>query len=123
MWLSDRGNRITPGRTMTGEVTIGGMNTAVYTDTEMRNAVFFAPGGYFWVPGAGQSMIVLKGEGNEVYCMDRQVTSIPENLEEGEVYITSNGNASIRLKNDGTIGINGDIHVTGRVFVNGTEID
>ncbi len=123
MWLSERQSRSGSGRTVAGEVTIGGMNTAVYTDTEMRNAVFFAPGGYFWVPGAGQSMIVLKGEGGEVYCMDREVASLPADMEEGEVFITSGGDASIHLKNDGTVHINGDLHVAGRVVVNGTEIE
>ena len=123
MWLSNRRAQRTPQNTSVGEVTIGGMNTAVYTNAEMRNAAFFSPGGYFWVPSAGQSMGVIKSEDNESYCMDRQVADLPVDMQEGEVYIVSGGNASIFLKNDGSIRITGDVSVTGRMFVNGTEIN
>ncbi len=123
MWLSSRRPQISPRQATTGEVTIGGANAAVYTDSEKRNAVFFSPGGYFWVPGAGQSMVVIKSGDNETYCMGREVTSMPVEMEEGEVYIVSGGNASIYLKNDGSVQISGDVSVTGRMRVNGTEID
>lgn len=122
MWLSNRKTQATSHQSSIGEVTIGGMKTAVYTDGEKRNSTFFSPGGYYWLPSCGQNMVVIKGEDNEVCCMDREVTELPVDMQEGEVYIVSAGNASLYLKNDGTVQIIGDVSVTGRMFVNGTEI-
>lgn len=126
MWLSNKktssGSARAASGAAVGDVTIGGKNTAVYTDAEMRNAAFFSPGGYFWLPSSGQSMVVIKSADNEVCCMDRQVTDIPVDMEEGEVYIVSGGNASLFLKNDGSIHLSGDVSITGRVFMNGTQI-
>lgn len=105
-----------------GQVTIGGTMTGVYTDGEKRNSTFFSPGGYYWLPKRGQNMIVIKSEDGEICCMDREVTKVPVDMQEGEVYIVSSGKASLHLKNDGTIHISGDISVDGRMLVNGTEI-
>ncbi len=122
MWLSNRKTRAETYGASVGEVTIGGRKTALYTDGEKRNSTFFSPGGYYWIPSCGQNMIVIKGEDNEVFCMDREVTQLPIEMQEGEVYIVSDGKASLYLKNDGTIQISGDISVSGRMFINGTEI-
>lgn len=122
MWLSNRKTQATGNQSSIGEVTIGGVKTVVYTDGEKRNSAFFAPGGYYWLPSCGQNMVVIKSEDNEVCCMDREVTELPVDMQEGEVYIVSAGNASLYLKNDGTVQIIGDVSVTGRMFVNGTEI-
>ena len=121
MWLGER--HALPGGTGAGvgQVTVGGGRTAVFTDYERRNATFFAPGGYFWVPKVGQSMMVIKNGEHEVCCLDREVTQLPQGLEEGEVHICSGG-ASITLKNDGRILVSGEIHLDGRLVVNGNEI-
>lgn len=122
MWLSNRKSQTAVNHPTVGEVTIGGKKTAVYTDGEKRNVAFFAPGGYYWLPSCGQNMVVIKSEDNEVCCLDCEVTEIPIDMQEGEVYIVSNGKASLYLKNDGTVQISGDISVNGRMFINGTEI-
>lgn len=122
MWLANRKVQGKNTQPTVGEVTIGGRKTAVYTNDEKRNAVFFSPGGYFWLPSCGQNMVVIKSEDDEVCCLDREVTELPVDMQEGEVYIVSGGNASLYLKNDGTVQISGDVSVNGRVFVNGTEI-
>ena len=85
MWLSNRRAQAQPKKAAVGEVTIGGTEGAVYTDAEKRNASFFAPGGYFWVPSAGQSMVVIKSEDNETCLMGREVTELPVEMQEGEV--------------------------------------
>lgn len=122
MWLGEKNRGSQPDRASVGQVTVGGINTAVYTDGERRGATLFAPGGYYWVPKAGQSVLVLKNGEHEVCCLDREVTDMPEGLSEGEIMICSQG-ASVTLKNDGTILISGDIEVNGRLTVNGNEID
>ncbi|MBE6948496.1 MAG: hypothetical protein E7456_01495 [Ruminococcaceae bacterium] len=122
MWLSNRKIPAGSNQSAVGEVTIGGRNTAVYTDGEKRNSAFFSPGGYYWLPSCGQNMVVIKSGDGEVCCMDREVTELPVDMQEGEVYIVSGGNASLYLKNDGTVQIMGDVSVNGRMFVNGTEI-
>lgn len=122
MWLSNRKTQVKSYQSSVGEVTIGGRKAAVYTDGEKRNSAFFSPGGYYWLPSCGQNMVVIKSEDNEVCCMDREVTELPVDMQEGEVYIISAGNASLHLKNDGTIQIKGNVSVNGRMFVNGNEI-
>ena len=121
MWLGERNRGGQPDSASVGQVTVGGINTAVYTDGERRGASLFAPGGYYWVPRAGQSVLVLKNGEHEVCCLDREVTDPPEGLCEGEIMVCSDG-ASVTLKNDGSILISGNITVNGRLTVNGNEI-
>lgn len=121
MWLADRDRGRSSEAASIGRVTIGGGNTAVVTDRERRGSVFFAPGGYYWMPSVGDSMVVIKSEDNEVCCFDREVREMPEGMSEGDVLITS-GSAEIHIKKSGQIVIKGDVTVEGRLSVNGTEI-
>lgn len=106
MWLSrkmaaDNSGEIGVG----GVVSVGGENPAVVTDGESRTLEIIAPGGYAWRPDVNQR--VLLWQGNVMGAVQSA-----EKLAPGELLLYSKG-ASIRLGNDGSI------HLTGNVFING----
>jgi len=114
MWLSEitsRG-RGTENGAGPGIVSVGGARPAVVTDGEQREARVFSPGGYCWRPAAGQAVLLVRGTETCVAGAAQEDTS---DLLPGEIRIASNG-ASVVLTNDGTI------KITGRLFVNGTEV-
>ena len=117
MWLSEKKN-VRGKFAGTGKVTVPGESPAVITENEKRNAIVCAPGGYFWKPGDNDDVIVLETDEGTVIagcCMDSC------DLQPGEVAVFSKSGASITLKNDGDIYINGNLHVTGGVFSSGNE--
>ena len=119
MWLSERERRRVEERraaALVGQVTLGGDPAGVYLDGERRDLPVFGPGGYVWRPGLGQQVLVLKaGEQGEAPCVAGAECGGQWTLEPGEVLIHS-GEASIRLKADGTVA------VTGRMTVNGKTV-
>lgn len=110
MWLSEKAAAKGRGANAAevGTAT-GGMS--VFTEAEKRNLPVCAPGGYAWRPKFGEDVLVMK-------CADglsRVLSSVSEpqeGLEGGEVLIYS-GAASICLKNDGRIFLNGDVFING----------
>lgn len=118
MWLSKKLNRETdsPGACV-GAVTIGGENAAVFTNREARNLGVYAPGGYLWKPRKGDSVLVIKGEGESEDCIvATKIGGQLGGMESGEVYIHAGG-ASIYLKNDGSVCINGKLMINGVEYV------
>ena len=119
MWLSERERRRAEERraaALVGQVTLGGDPAGVYLDGERRDLPVFGPGGYVWRPGLGEQVLVLKaGEQGEGLCVAAAECGGQWTLEPGEVLIHS-GEASIRLKADGTVA------VTGRMTVNGKTV-
>ena len=65
-----------------------------------------APYGVLSIPPAGERAVVLPLDDGEVSI---GVLAAAENLSEGEVMLRSSGGASIVLKNDGTVLINGRV--------------
>lgn len=63
-----------------------------------------APYGISYVPVAGEESVVLSAGGENI-CLG--TVSKEENLEPGELMLKSFGGASIALKNDGKVYING----------------
>ncbi|MBQ8851082.1 MAG: hypothetical protein IJZ66_01375 [Oscillibacter sp.] len=69
-----------------------------------------------WLPRRGQGILIVKaGDLGEELCCAGAEMEIPEEMEEGELFLQSGG-ASIFLKNDGRI------LLEGQVFVNGEAI-
>lgn len=111
MWLS---KRITQPEgqedaASLGTVTIGGPEAAVIFDAEKRRALVVSPGGYEWLPEAEDEVLVTRG--NELYIAGKKQDLTQ--LEPGEVRIYSEG-ASIHIKNDGDIEVEGTLYVNGR---------
>lgn len=130
MWLSK--NTVSERRTdaaETGITTIGGSVAGVYTDTENRNVRVCTPGGYFWMPTAGEELLVIKDSGGSRSAAGVVMPQPPEDLAAGEIYIRSAGGCGIHLKNDGRVVIEGEIELSGRVdvrgglYVDGTKVE
>ena len=102
MWLSERKNS-KKTENMTGTVTVSGEKCAVMDFSEHRNIGVFTPGGYYWRPCIGDEVLVLK-DGGIVGTKNCDMGLLP-----GEVCIRSAGGAEIRLLNDGTVRIKGEI--------------
>ena len=121
MWLSKRimqEAREEDAATL-GTVTIGGNDAAVVTDAEKRRAKIITPGGFCWQPSVRDSVLVIKG--NELY-VSGMLQENTGDLAAGEVRVFSNG-ASITLKNNGRVEIDGDVYVNGDLFVHETEME
>lgn len=100
---------------LTGPVTVPGRAAGAYLEGERRGLAVYAPGGYYWAPGLGDEVLVLKaGEQGERPCVVGRAMGRVE-LTPGEVLLAT-GRAAIRLSPDGTVA------VTGNLSVNGTQV-
>lgn len=114
MWLSQRKPIVHTRTAALGNATMEGDWNGVFLDGERRNLPVFAPGGYHWKPLLGQEVLVLNA--TDGACVT--ATHSTADLSPGEVTIAAAlGGASILLKNDGTL------HLNGTVMINGTPID
>lgn len=118
MYLSEIGKnrRESAEEDCMGTVSVGGGSPTVKTADGQQETVLFGPGGMCWVPRRGQSVLVIKagGAGDDV-CIAGAEVSATEGMEPGEVKLFAEG-ASLYIKNDGTICLEG------RVVVNGKEL-
>lgn len=116
MWLSERAAGKKESAAQIGVATIGGEAVGVSTELERRNLKLCAPGGYFWRPRAGESLLIIKcgGEDGESCVAGAQQGGAPEGMENGEVYITSAAGAALWLRNDGRILMTGDLYLNGQ---------
>lgn len=118
MWLSRQ--RQVPrrgGDALTGPVTVPGDPAGAWLEGERRGVAVYAPGGYHWVPAAGQEVLVLKagGEGEKPCALGAAQDSGALGLRPGEVALTV-GKAAVRLT------LEGSVEVTGLLKVNGTVV-
>jgi hypothetical protein len=104
----------TGGLALTGPVTLPGDPAGAYLEGERRGVAVYAPGGYHWVPGTGDEVLVLKaGSDGEKPC----AVGLPANgegLQPGEVLITG-GDCSIFLDRKGNVAVTGTFTVNGTV--------
>lgn len=122
MWLSRKTVVRRDSGADVGEVSIGGGSAAVLRDGEHRGLAVFAPGGYVWRPRTGSDVLVIKCGDSGMCVAGERLPQAPDDLLEGEVYIKSDGGASLRLKNDGSIELTGQIMIDGGLYLNGNEI-
>ena len=109
MWLLDYVTRNSFSKTepSCGDVTDFSMgNVAVNSSLEHRNMPVIAPFGIAYNPPVGETSVVLPLV-KEQACLG--VVAKDKNLEEGELMLYSKGGATILLKNDGTVVINGRV--------------
>lgn len=114
MFLGKRERRENPaGTAFTGPVTLPGDPAGAYLEGERRGVEIYAPGGYHWVPAAGDQVLVLKtGERGEKPCAVG-VAAGGQGLKPGEVLISS-GACAIKLGADGRVCVTGSLTVNGR---------
>jgi hypothetical protein len=139
MWLSKRSAGRRGSSTDVGQISVESDSPAVVTDSEWRNAQVFGPGGYSWMPAAGQSVLVLKdGDSGGVPCVVAQPVASPTTLAAGEVcvgtaaaygHFQNSGQvqlkgAEVRADSDGAVVLTGSrIDLNGAVFVNGVSLE
>ena len=115
MFLSEQGRR----KNLAGDagaletVSLGGQTSTVVSSGNQSQRTVFAPGGMVWVPQRGQGVLVVKAGMED--CIAGAEMENTAGMEPGEVKIFSR-QASLWLKNDGSIVLEG------RVLLNGKEL-
>ncbi|MEG2118840.1 MAG: hypothetical protein RRY53_00690 [Pseudoflavonifractor sp.] len=106
------------GAKLVGEATLGGDPAGVWLDAERRALAVYAPGGYHWLPAVGQEVLVVGSDGDgEVPCI-AGARSAGGDMVPGEVLISAGtGGACIRLKNDGSLELNGRLRINGTDYI------
>ena len=88
-----------------GQVThSGGGSFGVAGRSRIDSALVFAPRGISYLPGVGDNVLLLPVGGSET-CLG--VLSTATGLNPGELRLTSSGGASITLRSNGEIDLNG----------------
>lgn len=107
MWLSSfLSKQKTHSSATKGSITgLEGASVQIDASTQHRNVSVVAPYGIAYVPPVGEGAVLVPFDGGEA-CVG-VITGIPESLERGEIMLYSAGGASIVLKNDGSVLING----------------
>jgi len=107
MWISRyvTGNSFPSDTPSVGEVRSAGAKVTVSASADHTGVPVAAPYGIAYVPPIGSRSLILPSDGGSV-CLG--VIGAPEaQLEQGELMLYSSGGASIVLKNDGRVLING----------------
>lgn len=107
-----------------GTTTIGGGSASVMTRGEQRELEVFAPGGVVWQPLAGDTVLVIKGgTGAQEQCIAAASTAghAPAGMAPGELFLYSSGGASVYLRNDGAVCVNGRLMVNGLPYSPGVS--
>lgn len=88
---------------------------------EERNVPLASPGGYAWRPKNGERVLVIKGGtlGEERYVAGSlDAAREQDDLDDGEVRIyAEDGGASITLRRNGHVEIEGDLFINGAMYV------
>ena len=69
-----------------------------------------APGGMMYIPRPQEEAVMIAGD-IEPLCLGVKMLRNDYHIEPGEVVLFSGGGASITLKNDGTIHLDGDVYI------------
>ena len=121
MWISRQMKKSIPTADADlGMTTISGERSGVLTRGEVRALPIYGPGGYIWMPENGDAVLVLKGgPGGQEQCVaGREQEEPPAGMLPGEIVLHAGG-ASVWLRKDGSILLNGRVNVTGSLAVNG----
>ena len=107
MWISDyvTKNSFSNNDAQSGSVTASSStSTAVSSSNDYIGIKKIVPYGIAYVPPVGSETVVLPAKGERL-CLG--VVAQAKNLNPGEIMLFSSGGASIVLKNDGRVLING----------------
>ena len=108
MWLSEyvTRNNLKGEGNASGEIRSAEKGTvSVSADRDHRSLPIIAPAGIAYVPAVGSQTVVLPADSGSV-CLG-VVSPAIDDLQAGELLLYSAGGATILLKNDGRVLING----------------
>ena len=124
MWLSENMKRRAPEtRAELGVTSIAGEEAAVLSRGEVRALPVYGPGGYCWIPEAGESVLVIQGGpgGGGQWVGGAGQGEAPEGLGPGGLCLRS-GTAAVILRKDGSILLRGTVQVEGELRLNGAAL-
>lgn len=110
MWLMDyiTKNSLKDAQAQKGDITQSSANSVcVNSALEHRDVSVVAPYGISYNPPVGEKSVVVPIGGR--YACVGVIAECDEALDEGELMLCSKGGASIVLKNDGSVIINGKV--------------
>ena len=106
MWITNYIAKERSSNPVSGEITYGSAEKAdVFASGEYNNMRVISPYGIIYIPPVGTTGVVLPTEGENMLlgvCNEEKADLSP-----GELMLFSSGGASIVLKNNGTVLING----------------
>ena len=108
MWLIDyiTKNSISSPQGETGEIkSVSDGKVQVKGSSDFQRLPIIAPYGVAYVPATGSQTAVMPVNSGEV-CLGT-VSDLKNDLQPGEIMLYSSGGATISLKNDGNVYING----------------
>ena len=107
MWLTAFLNKEKTKNTATrGSITASEQKSVqIDASTLHRDVAVVAPYGIAYVPPVGEGAVIVPFDGGEA-CVG-VISDVPLKLNRGELMLYSQGGASIVLKNDGSVLING----------------
>ena len=121
MWISrkmsEASRREEPYASL-GQITIGGEETGVMTESEHRNIPMISPGGFVWRPKTGQNVLLIQTDEGEKFITGAMNKGNGTALQDGEVEIYSEC-ASITIQNNGLVTILGNLKLDGNLNVSG----
>lgn len=116
MWLSRAFKSTRSFAAETGTVAIGGSSTLKTSSTmQSANVQSYAPYGYSAFAPAGEDILIINSAEGGVGAGTKMCDDA---LDEGEISIKSRGGASVRLKKDGTVEINGFVFTNDGAIIN-----
>lgn len=120
MWLAEK---IMRTDNVAGGGTVGTVGTgpAVISEIEAGGYELLRHAGIIRLPVEGERYLALDCADGTRVVIGALVSELPEEAEAGEIYAFTDS-ASVLLKNDGSIVINGSVSIEGSLRVNGTEI-
>lgn len=102
MWLSKQHKQpARSGQGLTGPVVVAGDSLTVRVDSEVSAPELYGPAGYRWTPGAGDRVLVIKGEGERPCVVGVKQGGSPDSV-------------TLEAKN---------LRLQGQVTVNGTALE
>lgn len=107
MWITSylAKNRASQSATSGSVMNADSTGVEVSASRKYREVPVVAPYGIYWVPPAGEQAVMVHTPASDL-CMG-VVNSGAQELEPGELMLCSDGGASIVLKNNGSVLING----------------
>ena len=121
MWISRKMSEASHGGdsyASLGQITIGGEETGVLTESEKRNIPVVSAGGFSWRPKTGQDVLLIQTDEGEKVITGVLHQGSGTALQDGEVEICSDG-AAITIGNNGIVTVLGNLKLEGNLNVSG----
>lgn len=120
MWLSKRYSKKGGALAEEGTITVSSNGCSEATGTlQSRNTESYSPYGYSYCAPVGEQVLIVNSSSGAVSAGTKMKSS---SLQQGEVALSSLGGASILLKNNGDVVINGVvISKKGQIFSSSGE--